>query len=39
MEASQFDAVVQVSDGINGDFAEVGDTGKRHEKGSTIGQR
>lgn len=39
MEASQFEAVVQVSDGIHGDFAEVSDTGKRDEKGSSLGKR
>ena len=39
MEASQFEAVVQVSDGIHGDFAEVSDTGKRDEKGSSLRKR
>lgn len=39
MESSQFEALVQVSDGIHGDLSEVGYAGKRHEKGRTIGKR
>ena len=36
MEPGQLKTVVEVADGINGDLAQVGHAGKRHQQGCTV---